>query len=349
MLIWVWYNELMSIKVGLDISQIAHSGGVATYTQNLAEQLSLDKELEKVFFYSSLRKPYKGKLKNVKSFRLPPTLFEVLFNKIRSTGIEKFIGPVDVFHSSDWVQPPSKAKKVTTYHDVVPLKYPEWSHPKVVAVHRRRLQLVEQEVDMVIAVSESTKKDLIEFSKIPKEKITVVYEGVGEHFKPASEKAVREFRSKYDLPEKFVLAIGGVGERRNHKRVKEAAKDYNLVITGETIPLVGSEEMPLLYSAATVLLYPSFYEGFGLPILEAMGCGTPVITSNVSSMPEVGGDAALFVDPESAEDISQALSDVMEDKDLREQLIKKGLTQSKKFSWEKCAKETIEVYKKLSL
>src|SRR5687767_2791096 len=129
------------LRVGFDISQIAHPGGVANYTQNLAKRLAQKKELEIVFFYSSLRKPYQGKLKNVKSYRLPPTLFEVLFNKIRNTNIEKFIGAIDVFHSSDWVQPPAKAKKVTTYHDLVPIKYPQWSHPKIVAVNRKRLKL----------------------------------------------------------------------------------------------------------------------------------------------------------------------------------------------------------------
>src|SRR5687767_5904127 len=117
------------IIVGMDISQLAHMGGVATYTRNLADEISKFKTINTVFFYSSLRKRYKGKLKNVKGYKLPPSLFEMLFNKWRNVPIEKFLGPIDIFHSSDWVQPPTKAKKVTTYHDVVPLKYPEWSHP----------------------------------------------------------------------------------------------------------------------------------------------------------------------------------------------------------------------------
>src|SRR3989344_6512108 len=117
---------MRKIKVGLDISQLAHKGGVGIYTQNLAEQLSKLPDLEMVYFYSSLRKPYRGRLKNVKKYRLPPTLFEMLFNRWRNVSIEKFIRPIDIFHSSDWTQPPSKTKKVTTYHDIVPLKYPEW-------------------------------------------------------------------------------------------------------------------------------------------------------------------------------------------------------------------------------
>jgi len=312
------------MKVGFDISQTAHHGGVATYTKNLAQELSSLADLQMVFFYTSLRKSYKGNLKGVKSFKIPPTLAEILFNRLRVIPIEKFIGPLDIFHSSDWLQPKTKAKKVTTYHDVIPLKYPQWSHPKVVAVHKRRLQLVEKEIDIVITVSEATKKDLMEISQIPNEKIIVVYEAAGEHFQPQNEKEIKEFRSKYHLPKEFVLAIGGVGERRNLERVKEAAKEYNLVISGQDLPYLSDDQMPLLYSAAKVLLYPSFYEGFGLPILEAMAC-----------------------DPEDVEDIKKKLKAAMNDKQIRDDMIDKGFQQVKKFSWKRCAHQTASVYRDL--
>lgn len=340
------------LRVGFDISQIAHSGGVATYTRNLTAELSKIKALEMVYFYSSLRKPYKGKLRNVKSYRIPPTLFEILFNRWRNVLIERFIGTVDAFHSSDWIQPPSKAKKVTTYHDVVPLQFPQWSHPKIVAVHKRRLALVEKEIDMVIAVSQSTKRDLLKISKIPKEKITVIYEG------PSISGSIRlpedvweaereKFREKYQLPERFVLAIGGVGERRNLARVKEACQDYSLVIAGVTLPWLSTEELGLLYACADVLLYPSLYEGFGLPILDAFVAGLPVITSNVSSMPEIGGNAALYVNPLDPEDIKKKLNMIVNDKDLRKDLIKKGFERVKQFSWKKTAEQTAQVYRRL--
>lgn len=335
------------MKVGLDISQIAHGGGVGTYTQNFAAELSKLPDLETVFFYSSLRKPYGGNLPHVKSFPIPPTVLEILFNKVRAIPIENFLGPVDIFHSSDWLQPRAKVKKVTTYHDVVPLKYPQWSNPKIVKVHKRRLELVEKEIDMVVAVSEATKKDLLEITNIPEEKIRVVYEGVDEKFKPRDKEEVDEFRKKYYLPEEFVLAIGGIGERRNLERVKQAAQEYNLVISGQTIPYLPDGEMPLLYNSAALLLYPSFYEGFGLPILEAMACGTPVITSNVSSMPEVGGDAAEYVNPEDEKGIAGKVKEVMEKNGKKEEMIKKGLQQAKKFSWHKCAAETVKVYREV--
>ncbi|MDO8638489.1 MAG: glycosyltransferase family 1 protein [Candidatus Daviesbacteria bacterium] len=342
------------IKVGFDISQLAHRGGVNTYTRSLTEELAKIPNLEMVYFYSSLRQVYHGDLKNIKKFKLPPSLFEVLFNRLHNINIEKFIGPIDIFHSSDWVQPPSKARKVTTYHDVVPLKFPQWSHPKVVAVHQRRLKIVEREIDQVIAVSQSTKKDLLALSKIPANKITVIYEAAGRQFKPQSEKVVAAFKKKYQLPETFILGIGGVGERRNLARVKEATKNYNLVIAGQTIPWLDYEiELPLLYASASILLYPSLYEGFGLPILEAQACGTPVITSNISSMPEVAGSSAsgsaILVDPLDQTDITKKVKEVMDDSKLRVDLIKKGFENVKRFSWEKAAQETAQIYKDLMI
>ncbi|OGE34510.1 hypothetical protein A3C32_04170 [Candidatus Daviesbacteria bacterium RIFCSPHIGHO2_02_FULL_41_14] len=335
------------IKVGLDISQLAHRGGVATYTKNLSQKLALQKSLQMTYFYSSLRVPYDGPLPHVKPFPFPPILFEKLFNHLRVVPIERFIGKVDIYHSSDWIQPKTKAKKVTTYHDLVPLKFPEWSHSKIIKVHKSRLKLVEREIDIVIAVSESTKNDLIEVSNIPKEKIRVIYEGVREEFRPQLDEDVAEFKKKHGLPDKFILAIGGVGSRRNLERVKEASVGYNLVITGHNLTGVEDEEMPLLYSAADVLLYPSLYEGFGLPVLEAMATGTPVITSNSSSLPEVGGEAALLINPTDVTEITKAVQAVIEDDDRCKSMIKQGFIQAKKFSWEKCASETVGIYKEL--
>ncbi len=337
------------IRVGMDISQTAHKGGVVTYTRKLSEELAKNKNLDMVFFYSSFRKPFrKGNLKNVKSYRLPPTFFELLFNRWRNVSIEKFIGPVDVFHSSDWTQPPCKAKKVTTYHDVVPLKYPAWSHPKIVAVHKRRLKLVEKEIDMVIAVSEATKKDLLEVSNIPEDKITVVYEGPSGDFKPLEGERIKKFKDKYNLPEKFILAISGIGERRNLRRIQDASKNYNLVIAGQTLPWLEIDELELLYNSAEALVYCSLYEGFGIPIIDAFASGLPVITSNVSSMREIGGDAAVFADPYSVDSIREKIDVVIFDKDLRNQIIKKGFERSKLFSWKKAAEQTTKVYQKLT-
>jgi glycosyltransferase involved in cell wall biosynthesis len=334
------------IKVGFDISQTAYVGGVSTYTQNLAEELQANSDLKMLFFYSSLRQKYQGPLQQVKSFKVPQSINQLLFHKTRLFPIEKFIGQIDIYHSSDWLQAPSKAKKVTTYHDVIPLKYPEWSVKEVVDVHRKRLSIVEGEIDMVIAVSEATKNDLLEVSRIPKEKIVVIHEGVGQQFTTQSLEDIERFKKKMNLPEHFVLAIGGVGIRRNLERVKKVVQQH-LVITGETIPHVANDEMPLLYAGADVLLYPSFYEGFGLPVLESMACGTPVITSDLSATKEISGDAAMLIDPMSESQIKDAVEQVLHNKKLHDELRKKGLLQVKKFTWKKCASETADLYRRL--
>lgn len=336
------------MRVGMDISQLAHRGGVATYTQNLSQEFSKIPQLDMVYFYSSLRKPYCRELKNVKKYRLPPTLFEMLFNRWRNVPIELFLGPIDIFHSSDWTQPQSKAKKVTTYHDVVPIKFPKWSHPKIVAVQKRRLKLVEKEIDHVITVSETTKKDLLEVSSIPEKKISVIYEGPSADFKLQPDEKIKRFKQKYNLPEKFVLAIGGIGERRNLDRIQKAAGDFNLVVTGQTIPWLDLDELGQLYQSASVLIYASLYEGFGIPILDAFACGLPVITSNQSCMPEVGLDSAIYVDPVSVEDIKDKLNMLTSDQKLRQDLIKKGFERVKQFSWKKAAEQTHLIYQKLS-
>lgn len=331
------------MRVGMDISQIAHIGGVGVYTQNLAEKLQGISDLEMVFFYSSLRKPYIGSLKNVKKFRLPPTLFEILFNKLRSVKIEKFIGPIDIFHSSDWVQPPTDSKKVTTYHDVIPLLYPKWSQPKIVSVHKKRLEIVEKEVDLIIAVSQSTKNDLLKVSKIPESKIKVIYEGIEEIFEPQDTEEVRKFKRLTNLPDRFILSIGGIGERKNIKRIKEASQGYKLVVLGENFQ-ISRQDLPLLYAGADCLVYASAYEGFGLPILEAMVCGTPVVTSNISSMPEIAGDAAILVDPTDVDEIRKGIIQAIERKD---ELREKGINRAKQFTWQKCAEETAKVYREV--
>ncbi len=331
------------MKVLIDISQIAHLGGVANYTKHLTEELVKNKDFNLTFFYSSLRKPFRGNLANVKSFRIPPTILEPLFNDLR-VPIDLFAGVSDIFHSSDWTQPKSKAKKITTYHDVIPIKYPKLSNPKIVSVFNKRLKIVEKEVDMIIAVSNATKMDLLSVSNIPDEKVVVIYEAADEAFKPIDQKEVETFKKKYNLPEDFLLATGGVGVRRNLENIKTASGSHPLVVTGKDLPFLTAKEMVLLYNSASVLVYTSFYEGFGLPILEAMQSGIPVVTSNVSSMAEIGADSAVLVNPSDVGSIKKGIEVALSEKDYYR---KKGLMHAKKFSWQKCAIETGAVYKKL--
>lgn len=333
------------MKIGIDISQIVYEGtGVAAYTKNLISSLKqVDQKNEYVYFGSSLRRRQKG------FWPFPLTLMDVLWNRLHVLPVENFIGNVDIFHSSDWVQPPTRAKKVTTIHDLVVYKYPESSHPKIVATQKRRLEWVKKECDLVIADSMATKKDIIEFLKIPEEKIRVVYPAAASEFNEDAKPRLS------DKP--YILTVGTIEPRKNLSRLATALeklnlKDYELVNVGKAgwgdqikgLGYVPQKDMPALYKGASLFVYPSLYEGFGLPILEAMSVGCPVATSNVSSMPEVGGDAAVYFDPLDIDDMAEKISLALKNAN---EMKKKSLVQSKKFSWKKTALEILSIYEKM--
>ncbi len=148
------------------------------------------------------------------------------------------------------------------------------------------------------------------------------------------------------MPSEFILAVGGIGARKNLDRIRKACNGMNLVIAGVDIH-VPDEEINLLYSSCEVLLYTPLYEGFGLPILEAFASGTPVVTSNTSSMPEVGGGAAIYADPFNKDDLKRKVNSILNDSKLKKELIQKGLERAKQFTWEKTSEKTIALYKKV--
>lgn len=361
------------MKIGIDISQIVYGTGVSFYTQSLVENLlKIDNKNEYRLFFSSLRKnlpasfKYKTANARLKSFKIPPTLLEPLFNKSHLLPIESFIGKVDVFHSSDWTQPPTRAKKVTTIHDFGFLKYPETAHPKIKAVMERRFRWIKKEIDMVIAISQSTKKDTMEILGIPENKIKVVYEAVPEDITQVKNKqTINKIKNKYHIKGDYILSVATLEPRKNLKIIIQAfqalgIKDLQLVIIGksgwdnirmdngiENVKFTGyvnRQDLAALYSGAVCLAFPSLYEGFGLPILEAMQCGCPVITSHLSSMPEVAGKAGILVDPMDIEEIGKGFYEVVSNKIKRQEMIKEGFKQVKKFSWEKTARQTLKVY-----
>ncbi len=276
-----------------------------------------------------------------------------------------------------------KFRTVVTVHDLTPFVFPKDFPTGVKGRIKWLLQRNNlRNADAIIADSESSKKDIITYTGIQESKITVVYLAAGEEFKRIMNEELRinNLRNKYNLPEKFALYVGDVTWNKNLPRLIKAVKKTNipLVMVGKallqkefdkenawnqdlitiqgliksdkriiTVGFVSTEELVLLYNTATVFVIPSLYEGFGLPILDAFLVGCPVITSNVSSMPEVGGKAALYANPLDVDDIRGKLKEILEDKYLREELVKKGFEQVKKFSWEKCANETAQVYRNL--
>lgn len=353
------------MRIGIDISQIIYETGVAWYTNRLVTNLSkIDSQNEYVLFGGSLRKLNKLKDKTLKLgnnfvrkfYPIPPTVADFIWNNLHIFNIEFFTGKLDIFHSSDWTQPPTMAFKVTTVHDIDPIKFSDFADPKIVKVHNRRLRWIKEEVDRIIVPSHTTKNDLIDLG-FKEQKIRVIAEAPTIE-KPATKESIEKVREIYQIHLPFILSIG-IGYRKNTDRIIEAfklfnkRKDYQLVLVGRTSNIynrdknifftghISQKEIVALYSGAALLTYPSLYEGFGLPILDAFVCGCPVVTSNISSMPEVAGAAAVLVNPYNVSSIAEGIQKAIKSK---YELIQKGYTRVKKFSWIKAAKETLKVY-----
>ena len=268
---------------------------------------------------------------------------------------------------------------VVTIHDTTINFYPgkkfdKWYHKKGYEVIMTNAVRSSQQI---ITVSENTKKDVIRLYNIKSEKIKPIWIAPSEEFIPITEEETIVIKKKYDLSDQFLLYTGNWREHKNLvgllKAFKKVARHnkqpLQLVITGKPDPhypevletikkmglddlvkmpgLVDFEDLRKLTAAATVYVFPSFYEGFGLPPLEAMKCGTPVCASNISSIPEVCGEAAIYFDPEDVEDMIEKIKMVLSDEKLQKKLIQKGLEQVKQFSWDRCAEETMGVYRKV--
>jgi len=353
------------MKIALDVSQVVYETGVSNYTKELVRNLlKVDSDNEYVFFGGALRqlntlKEFLGGISgnfSSKIFPIPPTLADIFWNRLHILPIEKFVGVVDVFHSSDWTQPPSNSFKVTTIHDLAPIRFPKLTHPKIYAAHKARLAWVKKEVDRIIVPSNATKNEMLKIG-FEEARIRVIPEAPSDIFYQRGEEEVKKLRVKYGIFGKFIISVG-VGPRKNTERLIKAFDlvregDLKLVLVGRVqgksiesrniriLGHVGSEELPALYRGAEALVYPSLYEGFGLPILEAFASGIPVVTSNLSSMVEVAGDAAVLIDPYEVESIVEGIRKALRGKIG---LIRKGFRQVKKYSWEKTAKMTLDVY-----
>jgi glycosyltransferase involved in cell wall biosynthesis len=364
------------MKIGIDISQIVYQTGVSRYTEQLVQHLlRLDKKnhyylyggswRKKTFLTSFISQFKRPGVKGVVT-SLSPTLADFFWNRWRLFGPEKNLGQLDVFHASNWAIPPVKAQLVTTIHDLTFLKFPQSHTAYSVAVHTRHLQRAKQYAAAIITDSYSTQKDLID-QGVPAEKISVVHLAPAKIFRPIREQSkITAIEQKYQLQKPFILSVGTQEPRKNLTRLIKAFSALNprrldLVIVGKfgwgerSRPVAGvkllgfvpDEDLAVLYSAAKVFVYPSLYEGFGLPVLEAMACGCPVITSNVSSLPELGGSAVIYVNPRKIAKITQGIKQVLAlSSGQRQQLKHLGFSQAKKFSWRKTAQKTIKVYQK---
>ncbi|MCX6762282.1 MAG: glycosyltransferase family 1 protein [Candidatus Moranbacteria bacterium] len=266
-----------------------------------------------------------------------------------------------------------KCRVVATFHDLSFERYPNFFPFKTRLWHEYFVnpRKIAQAAEKLIAVSESTKKDLETIYKIDPEKINVVHHGISDDFNviDRNDPKLLEIQKKYNLPYKFVLYLGNIEPRKNISSVVAAYKKVvfenpileknELVLAGNVSPLcremvekenlktcgyIKREDRPYIYNLASLFIYPSFFEGFGLPILEAMACGTPVITSNNSSIPEVAGNAAIFVDPNRPSEVAEAMRTILTDEKLYAKMKERGLAQSQKFSWKKCALESMPAF-----
>jgi len=288
---------------------------------------------------------------------------------------------LDVFHSSDvllWRQP--GALNVITIYDLTTVLFPEYHTTRNRELQERKLRFAQQEADVVIAISEATKRDVVTHLGIPGERVHVVYGGVDAAMRPIgdSEVLARALAPMGLDPGGYILHVGTIEPRKNLVRLVEAysrvrkmmpppvpklalvgAKGWHFEEVFERVEALGLEDhvlftkrvgrdtLSFVYNGAALFVYPSLYEGFGLPVLEAMACGVPVITSNVSSLPEIVGNAGVLLDPTDAEELATAMTDLLSDGGRRLALREAGLERARHFSWERAARDTLAVYRRV--
>jgi len=363
------------MRIALDARLLYYQqAGIAQYTQRLLTALAeLDHQNDYLVLQS--RKD-RRRMVGAPNFRRHP-LWTPPHHRLEQLTLPLELAPLrlDVLHSPDFIPPLRRnCRAVITVHDLAFLLFPGL----LTAESQRYYGQIRRAVhsaEAIIAVSESTKRDLIAHTAAPAAKITVVYEAAGPAFRPVTDAAaLAAVRQKYGLPEEFVLFVGTIEPRKNLATLLKAWSKIrisnfefrnSLVIAGKqgwlyeetiaqarelgtAVQFIGGvlpEDLPALYSAARLFVLPSVYEGFGLPVLEAMACGTPVVCSQASSLPEVAGDAALLVEPHDVDGLAAALQRALSDEALRRQMIERGLAQAARFSWEKAARETLAVYR----
>lgn len=374
----------MSKRIGLDISVLSDKNktGVGVYTYGLIKSILEQNRKDKFILFGFSTLDTFEYLKNIefkkypnveiKVIKMPAKIFRTVFllwQKIGWPKIEDLIGPVDIYHSFNFYLPPQKnGKVVATIFDMTPNLFPNLHTDRTVQLDTIRFNRIKKYTDLTLAISENSKKDFLKYS--PYTKVEVIYPGVSENFLDRSDyKMSKQVLRKYNLEQGYILSVGTLEPRKNIKNLIEAYLKSNLkqklVLVGKwgwensdlaelinankdriiTTGFVSDSDIPHLYNQALLFIYPSLYEGFGIPVLEALTLGVPVICSKGSSLVEVGGDSVLYINPKDVKDISNKLTTLVKDKNLRNKLSKKGKIQAKKFSWKKSAQKLNSLYK----
>ena len=350
------------MRIAIDISQVVYGTGVSHYRRHIAELLpKIDETNEYVLFAGAFRRRQEilTAFPKAKVFPIPPVIADIVWNKLHTLPIEKLIGEVDLVHTSDWAEPPSKLPKITTVHDLIPFKFPRIVPKVILSVHRDRIKWVAKESRRVIVPSENTKKDLVGFG-FDESVIRVIPEAP--NLDRAKDIDVQNVKRKYQIHSDYIISIG-TKPWKNLDRIisafhlSKSGKNLKLIVAGERkgtsfedergirfLGYVPDGDLSPLLTGAKALVFTSLYEGFGVPILDAFNCSVPVVTSNVSSMPEVAGGAAVLVDPYNVNSIAEGIEKVLS---APKTYISLGSKRVKDFSWSKCAQETLEIYKEV--
>ncbi len=370
------------MNVGIDIGSLVYQRGVSRYTSNVIQALLEHTKSDVFLFGSSFRqrtflKSYAQRMQKAWGDRvdsqilsLPPSVLEKIWRFVRRPQFASS-APLDVFHSWDWLQPPDFGVPiVSTIHDVAMLRFPESAHPGILAAHQKSWDILKERRAQIIAVSYTTKKDLVELLDWDPSDITVIYEALPQEVFHVSDELTDELTQKYlqhfKLDKPFMLCVGTREPRKNLTKTIQAwqqfSHDFDLVVVGETgwddsqqaagegvkfLGRVSDRALAALYSEAELFLYPSLYEGFGLPILEAFHYAVPVVTSDNSGMKEVAGNAAVLVQPEDVDSIATGIKTVLNEHESQRQLrIQKMIIRQQHFTWRRTAQETLQVYTK---
>ena len=366
--------------IAIDVSAAVHRrAGLGRYAESLTRALVAAQPDRQMLFYNRERGvgPLVG-LEHLPSRTVAlgykPWRLLVWLGQLARLGFDRLLPGAQLFHATEHLLLPLRSiPTVLTVHDLIFRHLPTHHKPLNRWYLNRTLPLYCQRASHIIAVSEWTRRDLIAAYGLPSEKITVVHEAAASRFCPQPPQVVAAARARYGLPDRYLLFVGTIEPRKNLERLLTAFEvvhaeglSEGLVIVGRRgwlyddffaaleqspardaviIPgYVPDSDLPGVYSGAQALVLPSLYEGFGLPVLEAMACGTPVVCSNAASIPEIGGDAALYFDPVSMEAVVAAITRVLCDVSLQAEMKTRGLTQAACFSWERAAQETLAVY-----
>jgi glycosyltransferase involved in cell wall biosynthesis len=366
------------MKIAIDAYQAMFMGGIGRYARSLVSSIAeMSPADELVLFCNRLLKRQKvwkptGGTCQVRQAFFPRRLLQGIWDSAKWPPIEVFCGSIDLFHGLHFVLPPvRRAQRVLTVHDLTYLKYPDYFENQALNNRGYRLELPRAlaHADAVIADSQKTKEDLSELMKFPEERVRVIYMGI-DHclFTQVEGQKAATLQKLYGLSRPYLIYLVGTPEpRKNLARtvsgVRRAAPQLDLVLIGPQRRLkkllgdnlqniiftdvIPDELLPALLSGATISLYPSLYEGFGLPVLESMACGVPVITSDRGSLPEVAGGAAILVNPEDEDNISDAISELLKNESLQNRLKIMGRKRAGEFTWQKTAAQTLSLYREL--